>query len=422
MSEVIAIEGGNKLNGTVVISGAKNATVALIPAIVLADSPVTVYGVPNISDVDALGVLLKELNWKVEKNEDILIVDPTNLENIPLVGEAVDKLRASYYFMGALLGKCKKVTMKMPGGCFLGPRPIDLHIKGFEALGAKVDYSNDGTYTIEAKRLVGNKIYLDFASVGATINILLAAVKAEGKTTIENAAKEPEIIDVVNLLTKMGAKIRGAGTDTITIEGVEHLKGCTHEIIPDRIEAGTFLIMAAAAGERVIIQNIIPQHLESLISKLKEMGVKMENVGDSIIVYGDNKNFNAVDVRTQVYPGFATDLQQPLTALLTQANGQSQVIETIYPERFRHCEQLNKMGANIELDESMCYINGKTPLKGAKVEATDLRCGAALLIAGLIADGITEISNVYHIDRGYANIDQKLITLGAVIRRIKVDD
>ena len=239
---------------------------------------------------------------------------------------------------------------------------------------------------------------------------------------IENAAKEPEIIDVVNLLTKMGAKIRGAGTDTITIEGVEHLKGCTHEIIPDRIEAGTFLIMAAAAGERVIIQNIIPQHLESLISKLKEVGVKMENVGDSIIVYGDNKNFNAVDVRTQVYPGFATDLQQPLTALLTQANGQSQVIETIYPERFRHCEQLNKMGANIELDEAMCYINGKTPLKGAKVEATDLRCGAALLIAGLIADGITEISNVYHIDRGYANIDQKLITLGAVIRRIQVDD
>ena len=253
MSEVIAIEGGNKLNGTVVISGAKNATVALIPAIVLADSPVTVYGVPNISDVDALGVLLKELNCKVEKNEDILVVDPTNLENKPLVGEAVDKLRASYYFMGALLGKCKKVTMKMPGGCFLGPRPIDLHIKGFEALGAKVDYSSDGTYTIEAKRLVGNKIYLDFASVGATINILLAAVKAEGKTTIENAAKEPEIIDVVNLLTKMGAKIRGAGTDTIIIEGVEKLNGCNHEIIPDRIEAGTFLIIAAAAGEKVIV-------------------------------------------------------------------------------------------------------------------------------------------------------------------------
>ena len=414
MSEIIAIEGGHKLNGTVEISGAKNATVALIPAIILADSPVTIYGVPEISDVDALAVLLEELNCTVLRSHDSLIVDPSRMENVPLVSDAVDKLRASYYLMGALLGKCKKVVMK-------APRPIDLHIKGFEALGAKVEFV-DGAHVITADRLVGAKIYLDFASVGATINILLAAVKAEGKTVIENAAKEPEIIDVVNLLTKMGAKIRGAGTDTITIEGVEHLKGCTHEIIPDRIEAGTFLIMAAAAGERVIIQNIIPQHLESLISKLKEMGVKMENVGDSIIVYGDNKNFNAVDVRTQVYPGFATDLQQPLTALLTQANGQSQVIETIYPERFRHCEQLNKMGANIELDESMCYINGKTPLKGAKVEATDLRCGAALLIAGLIADGITEISNVYHIDRGYANIDQKLITLGAVIRRIKVDD
>ena len=394
MSEIIAIEGGHKLNGTVEISGAKNATVALIPAIILADSPVTIYGVPEISDVDALAVLLEELNCTVLRSHDSLIVDPSRMENVPLVSDAVDKLRASYYLMGALLGKCKKVVMKAPGGCFLGPRPIDLHIKGFEALGAKVEFV-DGAHVITADRLVGAKIYLDFASVGATINILLAAVKAEGKTVIENAAKEPEIIDVVNLLTKMGAKIRGAGTDTITIEGVEHLKGCTHEIIP--------------------------QHLESLIFKLKEMGVKMENVGDSIIVYGDNKNFNAVDVRTQVYPGFATDLQQPLTALLTQANGQSQVIETIYPERFRHCEQLNKMGANIELDESMCYINGKTPLKGAKVEATDLRCGAALLIAGLIADGITEISNVYHIDRGYANIDQKLITLGAVIHRQKND-
>jgi UDP-N-acetylglucosamine 1-carboxyvinyltransferase len=394
MREKIVIEGGHKLNGTVEISGAKNATVALIPAIILADSPVTIYGVPEISDVDALAVLLEELNCTVLRSHDSLIVDPSRMENVPLVSDAVDKLRASYYLMGALLGKCKKVVMKAPGGCFLGPRPIDLHIKGFEALGAKVEFV-DGAHVITADRLVGAKIYLDFASVGATINILLAAVKAEGKTVIENAAKEPEIIDVVNLLTKMGAKIRGAGTDTITIEGVEHLKGCTHEIIP--------------------------QHLESLIFKLKEMGVKMENVGDSIIVYGDNKNFNAVDVRTQVYPGFATDLQQPLTALLTQANGQSQVIETIYPERFRHCEQLNKMGANIELDESMCYINGKTPLKGAKVEATDLRCGAALLIAGLIADGITEISNVYHIDRGYANIDQKLITLGAVIHRQKND-
>ncbi|WP_294578351.1 UDP-N-acetylglucosamine 1-carboxyvinyltransferase [uncultured Thomasclavelia sp.] len=421
MSEVIAIEGGHKLNGTVVVSGAKNATVALIPAIVLADSPVTIYGVPNISDVDALAVLLKELNCEVIKGDGELVVDPSNLENKPLVSEAVDKLRASYYLMGALLGKCRKVTMKMPGGCFLGPRPIDLHIKGFEALGATVEYA-DGTYTIEADRLIGNKIYLDFASVGATINILLAAVKAEGKTTIENAAKEPEIIDVVNLLTKMGAKIRGAGTDTITIEGVEKLDGCYHEIIPDRIEAGTFLIIAAAAGEKVIVQNVIPQHLEAVTSKLKEIGVSMDIVGDSIIVHGGIEHLKPVDIRTQVYPGFATDLQQPLTALLTQCQGVSQVVETIYPERFGHCYQLNSMGAKIEQEEAMCYINGPTKLHGNRVYATDLRCGAALIVAALLADGVTEIGNVYHIDRGYENIDHKLISLGAVITRRQVED
>lgn len=421
MAEFITIEGGHKLNGTVVVSGAKNATVALIPAIVLADGPVTVYGVPGISDVEALGVLLRELNCDVTINEDSLIVNPSNLKNKPLVGEAVDKLRASYYLMGALLGKCKKVEMKMPGGCFLGPRPIDLHIKGFEALGATVEYE-DGTHIIKADKLTGAKIYLDFASVGATINIMLAAVKAEGKTIIENAAKEPEIIDVVNLLTKMGAKIRGAGTDTITIEGVESLNGCNHDIIPDRIEAGTFLVIAAAAGEKVIVQNVIPQHLEAVISKLKEIGVQMEIVGDSVIVYGGIENLKPADIRTQVYPGFATDLQQPVTALLTQANGKSQVVETIYPERFMHCEQLNLMGANIEQDESMAYINGRTKLTGSRVYATDLRCGAALIVAALMAEGVTEIGNVYHIDRGYENIDHKLVTLGARITRRQIEE
>lgn len=419
MSEIIAIEGGHKLNGTVVVSGAKNATVALIPAIVLADGPVTVYGVPEISDVDALSILLTELNCSVERSGDKLIVNPSELKNIPLMSDAVDKLRASYYLMGALLGKCKKVVMKAPGGCYLGPRPIDLHIKGFEALGAKVEFV-DGCHVISAENLIGTTIYLDFASVGATINIMLAAVKAEGKTIIENAAKEPEIIDVVNLLTKMGAKIRGAGTDTIIIEGVESLSGCKHEIIPDRIEAGTFIIMAAAAGEKVIVQNVIPQHLEALTSKLREMGTKMDIIGDSIIVYGGIEEVDPTDVLTQIYPGLATDLQQPLTTLLTQARGCSQVVETIYPERFKHCDELNKMGANIEKGESMAYINGPTPLVGAPVEATDLRCGAALLVAGLIAKGVTEISNVYHIDRGYANIDHKLISLGARITRRKV--
>ncbi len=421
MSEVIAIEGGRKLNGTVRISGAKNATVALIPATVLADGPVDIYGVPEISDVEALAILLRELKCDVEVNGEHIKIDPTHMEDIPLVSDAVNKLRASYYFMGALLGKYKRVKIKMPGGCYLGPRPIDLHLKGFEALGAIITYEDD-TYLLEAPELKGSQIYLDFASVGATINIMLAAVKAKGKTVIENAAKEPEIIDVANLLTKMGAKIRGVGTDTITIEGVETLNGTYHEIIPDRIEAGTFLIIAAAAGEKVIVQNIIPQHLEALISKLKEMGIKMDVVGDSIVVYGSQENLVPVDIKTQTYPGFATDLQQPLTTLLTQANGNSRVKETIYIERFKHCGQLNKMGANIELEEAASLIHGSTPLHGARVEATDLRCGAALVVAGLIGEGVTEITNVYHIDRGYDNIDHKLITLGAQISRYEVDD
>ena len=421
MSEVIAIEGGYKLNGTVRISGAKNATVALIPAAVLSDGPVEIFGVPEISDVEALAILLEELKCEVEVDGEHIKIDQTHMEDIPLVSDAVNKLRASYYFMGALLGKYKRVKIKMPGGCYLGPRPIDLHLKGFEALGAKITYEDD-TYLLEAEELIGTQIYLDFASVGATINIMLAAVRAKGKTVIENAAKEPEIIDVANLLTKMGAKIRGVGTDSITIEGVDHLNGTFHEIIPDRIEAGTFLIIAAAAGEKVIIQNIIPQHLEALISKLKEMGVKMDVVGDSIVIFGSQENLHPVDIKTQTYPGFATDLQQPLTTLLTQAQGESHVKETIYVERFKHCAELNKMGAYIEVGEASSDIHGATSLHGARVQATDLRCGAALVIAGLIAEGKTEITNVYHIDRGYDNIDHKLITLGAHISRYEIDD
>ena len=421
--EVIAIEGGHRLNGTVTISGAKNATVALIPSIVLSDEPVEIYNVPEISDVDALTVLLEELNCVVERDISVgeIGVDPRNMKNIPLVSSAVDKLRASYYFMGALLGRFKHVKMLYPGGCNLGPRPIDLHLKGFESLGATVKTDGDNI-EIFADELIGDEIYLDIASVGATINIMLAAVKAKGRTIIENAAKEPEIIDVANLLTKMGARIRGVGTDTITIDGVEHMHGAYHEIIPDRIEAGTFLIIAAAIGEKMVIQNIIPQHLDALISKLKEMGIRMEKIGDSIVVYGNDGNLKPVEVQTQVYPGFATDLQQPLTTLLTQGNGQSKVSETIYKERFKHCAQLNKMGADIELGEACAYVKGKTPLHGARVMATDLRCGAALVVAGLMAEGKTEITNVYHIDRGYDNIDHKLITLGAHITRYMIDD
>lgn len=419
MTSVIKIEGQHKLKGTISVSGSKNATVALIPAAVLAmNQGVTIFGVPEIDDVDSLIELLQELNIDVKLNDDTLIIDTKAMQNTPLVSKAVNKLRASYYFMGALLGKYKEVQMMMPGGCYLGPRPIDLHLKGFEALGASVNFEN-GNYVIKAEQLIGNKIYLDVSSVGATINIMLAAVYAKGKTTIENAAKEPEIIDVATMLNKMGANIRGAGTSVITIEGVEELGGCQHEIIPDRIVAGTYLIMAAAMADDVLIENVIPHHLEALISKLEEMGVQMDVKVDSIRVQNGHE-LKAIDIQTLPYPGFATDLQQPLTALMTRAHGQSQIRETIYQERFKHVLELQRMGANINMSPAQATINGPVQLTGASVTATDLRCGASLVIAGLMAKGITTIDEIYHIDRGYDRIDEKLSALGAVIYREEI--
>lgn len=416
MEQVIKIEGGHQLEGEVTISGAKNATVALIPAAVLANGPVTIVGIPQIADVNNLCEILNILNIEVTKvADDHLIIDPTNMKNTDLVQDAVTKLRASYYFMGALLGKYGHVTMKMPGGCYLGPRPIDLHIKGFEALGAEVKFEK-GCYEITAKELIGTKIFLDIASVGATINIMMAAVYAKGRTTIENAAKEPEIIDVATLLNKMGAKVRGAGTNVITIDGVDNLMGCFHEIIPDRIEAGTFIVIAAACAKKMRINNVIPQHLESLLSKLDEMGVNM-HVGIDYVEVEESKDLKGTDVTTKPYPGFATDLQQPLTVLMTQAKGESKVEDTIYPERFKHCYELTKMGANIEVRNGEADIEGPTPLGGTEVVATDLRCGAAMVVAGLIADGVTTISDIYHIDRGYSELDKKLTALGAKIWR-----
>ncbi|MEG0364081.1 MAG: UDP-N-acetylglucosamine 1-carboxyvinyltransferase [Erysipelotrichales bacterium] len=415
MEEIIKIEGKHRLNGKVKISGAKNATVALIPALVLADEPVTLQGIPDITDVDALAEILTYLGIKVNITGDELTVDPSEMENKEIPHELTSKLRASYYFMGSLLGKYKEIQMKLPGGCYLGPRPINLHVKGFESLGAQEVESYSG-YHLRADKLVGTKIYLDFASVGATINILLAATKAEGTTIIENAAKEPEIIDVCNLLNKMGAKIKGAGTDVITIIGVDYLHGCIHEIIPDRIVAGTYLIIAAAAGDYVEIENIIPQHLESLTSKMEEMGVDLEILEDSIIVR-KSTDLKGVDISTQVYPGFATDLQQPFTTLLTQAKGISKITDNIYPERFKHTYELNNMGANLTTANNLAIVEAPTPLRGTQVKATDLRCGAALVVAGLIAEGVTEIDNIYHIDRGYAKIDEVLVGLGAKMWR-----
>lgn len=417
MTNVIKIEGGHKLNGEVTISSAKNATVALIPAAILADKcEVNIYGVPQIADVKSLTILLEELGVNVNfETDDHLRLNTENMENVVLDHVEVSNLRASYYFMGALLGKYKYVKMQMPGGCYLGPRPIDLHLKGFEALGAQVNYTQ-GYYEIKADELKGAKIYLDIASVGATINIMMAAVKAKGRTIIENAAKEPEIIDLATFLNKMGAVVRGAGTSVITIDGVDTLKGSTHEIIPDRIEAGTYIIIASAMGEAVRINNIIPLHLEALTSKLIEMGVDIEIGSDYMIVRGGNP-LKAVDIQTLPYPGFATDLQQPLTTLLTQAKGRSTVRETIYTERFKHIHELSKMGAKAEANPPAAMIEGPTHLVGTKVEATDLRCGAALVVAGLIAQGVTEIDEIYHIDRGYDKLDQKLNALGAKIWR-----
>lgn len=420
MEEILRIEGGHYLNGEVKISGAKNATVALIPAAILANGPVAIVGVPQIADVDNLAAILKELNVTVTKvADDHLIIDPTQMVNRTLDSLAVTKLRASYYFMGALLGKYGYVKMKMPGGCYLGPRPIDLHLKGFEALGAEVVYDK-GCYTISAKELRGNKIFLDIASVGATINIMMAAVYAKGRTIIENAAKEPEIIDVATLLNKMGASVKGAGTNVITIDGREHLMGCFHEIIPDRIEAGTFIIMAAAMANKVVVKNIIPAHLEALLSKLEEMGVKLDVDVDSVTIYKSD-NLKAVDIKTLPYPGFATDLQAPLTTLLTKCNGESEVRETIYPERFKHCLELQRMGANIEVGNGEATIKGPCKLYGDSVNATDLRCGASLVVAGLMAEGTTDIHDIYHIERGYAGIDVKLSALGANIKRVTVE-
>ncbi len=423
MEEVIKIEGGHRLHGTVRISGSKNSTVALIPACVLGNAPITIYGVPNISDVKSLMELLRELNVYVEQiDEETLYIDPTKMNNIPMVSNAVSKLRASYYFMGALLGKFGHAEIKMPGGCYLGPRPIDLHLKGFEALGASITYEN-GCYILHADELIGNRIFLDISSVGATINIMMAAVYAKGRTVIENAAREPEIIDIATLLNKMGAKIHGMGTSTLVIDGVGELKtsGCNHEIIPDRIEAATYIIMAAAMADDMIIENVIPQHLEAILMKLEEIGINMKVGPDFVEIFGRNQELKPTEILTKPYPGFATDVQQPFTALLTQAAGQSVVTETIYTERFKHCYELNKMGADIDVRTPSGFVNGKTKLSGTSVVATDLRCGAALVVAGLMAEGITEIHDVYHIDRGYDNLDNKLRSLGAVFWREKVE-
>ena len=416
--KIMKIDGGKQLTGTIRVSGAKNASVAIIPAAILTDEEVTICNVPEITDTDALCDILDDLNVKTSRASGSLIIDPKEMKNVGIKEEHSKKLRASYYFMGALLGKYNKCSMFFPGGCSIGARPIDLHLKGFEALGAVVT-KNKNKYTVEAKELKGANIYLDIASVGATINIMLAAVKAKGTTVIDNAAKEPEIVNVATFLNNMGAKITGAGTSRIKIEGVDHLHKCFHEVIPDRIEAGSYIIMGALCGDRLKVDNLIPEHLDSLLSKLEEIGVNLE-IGQDYVIVSSKEHINPTTIKTAVYPGFPTDLQQPFTVLLTQAEGKSKVVETIWENRFMHINYLNQLGSDITIKNQTATIEGKTPLKGTEVVATDLRAGAAMVAAGLIAEGETTITNVEHILRGYENIITKLTDVGAKISLIEV--
>ena len=413
--EILKIKGGRPLIGSIPISGAKNSALALLPATLLAETPCTIENVPDIRDVKIFVNLLRQMGAEVAAEGSTLRVDATRVTNRPMTDSGVRSLRASCYLMGALLGRFGEAVVGLPGGCQLGPRPIDQHIKGFEALGATVS-QRDGAIHLKAPRLKGARIYLDVVSVGATINIMLAAVFAEGLTVIENAAKEPEIVDVATFLNGMGARIKGAGTDVIRIRGTSRLGGCRHAIIPDRIEAGTYMIAAAATGGEVRLDQVIPLHLEPISAKLREMGVPVTEGDESVTVKG-TKTLLPADIKTQPYPGFPTDLQPPFTVLLTQAAGTSLVIENVFEGRLRHTLELNRMGARIRTDGRMALIEGGTPLNGIQVRAVDLRAGAALVVAGLIAEGETVITDIHHIDRGYEQIDGKLRRLGADVWR-----
>ncbi len=413
--EKLMIAGGRPLRGTIQISGAKNSAIALIPAAILADTPVTLDNLPDVRDVEIFGELLGELGAGVQWDGETMIIDPRDVKPIAMPNGKVKLIRASYYLMGAMLGKFGEAVIGLPGGCNFEPRPIDQHIKGFEALGAEV--SNEfGSIRLRAKQLRGAKIYLDVVSVGATINIMLAASRAKGMTIIENAAKEPEIIDVATLLNSMGARIKGAGTETIRIEGTDSLQGCRHSIIPDRIQAGTYMIAAAATKGDLTVDNIIPKHMEALTAKLQEMGVHIYEMDESIRVIGQDR-YESVDVKALVYPGFATDLQSPMTSLLTQANGVSILTDFVYNNRFKHVPELMRMGAKIKLEGRSAVIE-LSKLNAAKVRATDLRAGASLVIAGLmVQDGVSEIFGVEYIDRGYDRLMENLRNLGAEVWR-----
>jgi len=417
----LIIEGGYPLRGEVNISGAKNSAVAILPAALLAGAPCTIKNLPDIKDVANIIDILTQLGAEVRREgHDRVVINSNTVNTYKVDLELSKKLRASYYFLGALLGRYKKAEVPFPGGCDIGVRPIDQHIKGFKALGAKINIEH-GIIRAEADELVGATIFLDVVSVGATINIMLAACMAKGTTIIENAAKEPYIVDTANFLNALGANIKGAGTDEIKIKGVEKLGGCEHTIIPDQMEAGTYMIAAAASKGDVIVKNIIPTHLDSISAKMREMGIDIIENGDSLRVIA-NARPKAVNIKTLPYPGFPTDLQQPMSVLLSISDGTAIINESIYDGRFKHVDELKKMGAKISVEGRIAIIEGVPKLLGAPVCATDLRAGAAMVVAGLCAEGETEISNIAHIERGYERFESKLLKLGAKVKRISVED
>lgn len=420
--EKLVIKGGTRLSGEVVIGGAKNAAVAILPATLLVDGICTISNLPYISDVKISCKILEELGAKVTWNgNNEVTIDSRDILSFNTPIELTSKFRASYYLIGALLGRCKSAVVGLPGGCNLGARPIDQHIKGFESLGATVDIL-EGKINASAKKLIGTHIYLDKVSVGATINVMLASVLAEGTTIIENVAKEPHVVDLANFLNTMGADVRGAGTDTIKINGVEKLSGnTTYSVVPDQIEAGTFMLAAVATKGDILIKNCIPEHLDCLTAKIIEMGANVQIYDDSIRVWTDTIP-NSANITTMPYPGFPTDLQPQIGICLSLANGTSIINEGIWESRFQYTNELNKMGANIINQGKSAVFNGVDKLYGAPVEATDLRAGAALIIAGIVANGETSITNIYHIDRGYENIEEKFRKLGANIQRVIEED
>lgn len=413
--EKLIIRGGNQLNGTIQVGGAKNAVLPIIAATLLTDKKCTIQGVPKLTDVYTIGTVLTSLGAEVQHTDDGLTVIATTLTSSQADYQYVRRMRASFLVMGPLLARTGKAVISLPGGCAIGTRPIDLHLKGFAALGAEITYGQ-GFIEASSKELVGNRIYLDFPSVGATENIMMAATLAKGTTILENAAEEPEIVDLANFLNSMGAKVKGAGTKIIRIEGQRELQGASHQVIPDRIEAGTYLAAVAMAGGDVLLENVIVDHLKPVVAKLAEAGAEIQEMDNSIRIISNGK-LRRVDIKTLPYPGFPTDLQAQMMALMTVAQGTSVITETVFENRFMHVNELKRMGAKIKIEGHTAIVEGVKKLSGAQVKATDLRAGAALIIAGLVADGQTTVTNLNHIDRGYYKLENKLRTLGADIMR-----